>query len=91
MHRRRGRGVRSGVADHLASRVQLTTDRLKAYLEAVDDAFGRDIDYAQLIKVYGAEKAGPGRYSAPAIIGTETCAVSGEPDWRQVSTSYVER
>jgi IS1 family transposase len=79
------------VAGRLATRVRLTTDGLKAYLEAVDDAFGGDIDYAQLSKVYGAEHAGPGRFSPPAIIGTETCAVSGEPDRRHFSTSYVER
>src|SRR3954466_7669475 len=79
------------VAGRLTNRVQLTTDGHRAYLDAVEDAFGGEIDYAQLIKVYGAENPGPGRYSPPAVIGTETCAVSGDPDRRHVSTSYVER
>jgi len=79
------------VASRLTSRVQLTTDGLKAYLEAVENAFGGDIDYAQLIKLYGPEKAGPGRYSPPQCIGCEEHAISGDPDRAHVSTSYVER
>jgi IS1 family transposase len=81
------------VADRLTNRVQLTTDGLKAYLEAVEDAFGGSVgvDYAQLIKIYGPDYAGPGRYSPPACIGTETKDVCGAPDSRHVSTSHVER
>ena len=79
------------IAGRLSNRVQLTTDGHKAYLDAVNDAFGTNVDYAMLIKVYGPELAGPGRYSPPACIGTQTCAVSGNPDRSHVSTSYVER
>lgn len=79
------------VAGRLSNKVQLTTDGLKAYLEAVEDAFGGDIDYAQLIKVYGPENPGAGRYSPPAIKAVESCAIAGEPDSDHVSTSYVER
>jgi IS1 family transposase len=79
------------VAGRLATKVQLTTDGLKAYLDAVDDAFGGDIDYAQLIKVYGAERPDHARYSPAKIIGTKSEAVCGTPEPRHVSTSYVER
>ena len=57
------------VASRIANRVQLTTDGHRAYLQAVEDAFGGDVDYAQLIKVYGPENPGAGRYSPPACIG----------------------
>jgi len=79
------------VADRLANRVQLTTDGHKAYLEAVEDTFVGEIDYAQLIKIYGPTTAGAGRYSPPACIGCETHTIAGEPEWKHVSTSYVER
>jgi IS1 family transposase len=79
------------VAGRLVNKVQLTTDGLKAYLDAVDDAFGGEVDYAQLIKIYGPEKAGAGRYSPPTIIGTEEKAICGEPEKKHVSTSFVER
>ena len=69
----------------LANRVQLTTDGLRAYLEAVEDAFGGEIDYALLVKIYGAERPGEARYSPAKIIGTEQHAVSGAPQPRNVS------
>ena len=76
----------------LASRVQLTTDGLKAYLEAVEGAFGGEIDYAMLIKLYGGEtKEGPRRYSPAECIGTNTKVIQGNPDKAHTSTSYVER
>ncbi len=59
------------VADRLANRVQLTSDGLRAYLDAVDSAFGNDIDFAQLVKIYGPDKSGPGRYSPPQVIGAK--------------------
>ena len=74
----------------LASRVQLTTDGLKVYLEAVEGAFGSDIDYAQLIKVYGATQEET-RYSPAECIGCETNIIQGKPDIKHVSTSFVER
>lgn len=79
------------VASRLKNRVQLTTDGHKAYLDAVSDAFGTNIDYAMLIKIYGPEIAGPGRYSPPVVIGTDCHAISGSPERKHVSTSYVER
>jgi len=79
------------VSERLANRVQLTTYGLKAYLVAVDEAFGADIDYAQLVKLYGQEHAGAGRYSPPKCNGTKRQTINGKPDKRHVSTSYVER
>ena len=79
------------VAGRLAHRVQLTTDGLKAYLEAVEDAFGADIDYAMLIKLYGPVPEGERRYSAPTCIGTETEVIMGKPDPKRIFTSHVER
>lgn len=79
------------LADRITNRVQLTTDGLKAYLRAVDNAFGDDVDYAQLIKIYGQDVVGPGRYSPPHVVGTDCHAVIGNPDRKHVSTSFVER
>ncbi|MFY7761195.1 IS1 family transposase [Aquidulcibacter sp.] len=77
--------------DRLANRVQLTTDGHKAYLEAVEGAFGGDVDYAMLVKLYG-ETAGPkGRYSPADCIGARKEKIEGNPDIEHVSTSYVER
>ncbi len=79
------------VASRLARKVQLTTDGLSVYLDAVDDAFGGDIDYAQLIKIYGADKSGPGRYSPPEVTGIRQEEVCGSPEPRHICTSHVER
>ncbi len=79
------------LAGRLANRVQLTSDGLKAYLEAVEGAFGADIDYAQLVKIYGATAEGEKRYSPAAFVGYSTKAVTGKPDPKHISTSYVER
>ena len=78
------------LAGRLASRVQLTTDGLKAYLEAVEGAFGADIDYAQLVKIYGASQEET-RYSPAECIGCERRAIAGNPDPAHISTSYSER
>ena len=76
----------------LANRVQLTTDGHKAYLEAVEGAFGADIDYAILNKIYGtAPEAAKGRYSPAECIGVKKDTIEGKPDPKHVSTSYVER
>ena len=76
----------------LANRVQLTTDGHKAYLEAVEDAFGGDVDYAQLIKLYGnAPKSEQVRYSPATCVGARKNRVSGQLNWESVSTSHVER
>jgi IS1 family transposase len=76
----------------LASRVQLTTDGHKAYLNAVENAFGAEIDFAQLVKIYGtAPENAEVRYSPAVCMGTKRAVITGEPDFRHISTSYVER
>ena len=79
-------------AKRISNRVQITTDGHKAYLEAVESAFGCDIDYAQLHKIYGAPSdEETRRYSPAKCIGCDMKVVSGDPDPKHVSTSYVER
>jgi IS1 family transposase len=80
----------------LANRVQLTTDGHKRYLQAVEEAFGADIDYAMLVKLYGigpatTDDAGGRRYSPAECVGTRKEAITGMPDPKHVSTSYTER
>lgn len=77
----------------LANRVQLTTDGHKAYLEAVEGAFGGDVDYAMLVKLYGEEPSkGPERKYSPSVCkGARKTRIEGNPDERHVSTSHVER
>ncbi len=79
------------VASRLANRVQLTTDGHKAYLQAVEGVFGADVDYAMLVKLYGAEPEAEKRYSPAACIGAEKRTIMGSPDPKHVSTSYSER
>jgi IS1 family transposase len=78
----------------LVNRVQLTTDGHKAYLQAVEEAFGADIDYSMLTKLYGEPPSSPEaarRYSPSECVGTRTEKVTGNPDPKHVSTSYAER
>ena len=80
------------LASRLANRVQLTSDGHKAYLEAVEGAFGCDVDYAIINKIYGtAPDAFKGRYSPAECIGVKKERIEGNPDRAHVSTSYVER
>jgi IS1 family transposase len=80
------------LADRLASRVQLTSDGHKAYLNAVEDAFGASIDYAMLIKVYGnASEGGEVRFSPAVCMGARKAVISGQPDKKHISTSFAER
>ncbi len=79
------------LAGRLANRVQLTSDGHKPYLEAVEQSFGADIDYAMLIKHYGAPVGALGRYSPGDCTGIELRRVEGRPDAAHVSTSYAER
>lgn len=79
------------LAQRLANRVQLTADGHRAYVEAVDEAFGGEIDFAQLQKLYGPTPSPPGRYSPAQCIGTKTKIRSGAPDPKHINTSYVER
>lgn len=76
----------------LANRVQLTSDGHKAYLEAVEGAFGDDIDYAMLVKIYGASSdSAKGRYSPAECTGARKERITGNPDKAHISTSYAER
>jgi IS1 family transposase len=79
------------VAKRLTQKIQLTTDGHHTYLSAVGNAFPGDVDYAQLIKIYGQEPIAPGRYSPPKCIAIETRSYLGNPDPAHVSTSFVER
>jgi len=79
------------LAGRLANRVQLTSDGHKPYLEAVEQSFGADIDYAVLIKHYGAPVGALGRYSPGECTGVDLRRVEGRPDLAHVSTSYAER
>lgn len=79
------------LASRLANRVQLTTDGHRPYLEAVEEAFGADIDYAMLVKIYGEGPASAGRYSPGVCVGAEKRRVEGRPDPDHISTSYAER
>jgi len=79
------------VASRLKHRVQLTTDAHKPYLAAVEDAFGADVDYATLQKIYGADTENEKRYSPAKCMGVESKIVQGDPNPKHISTSYVER
>jgi len=78
------------LASRLTTRIQLTTDGLKVYLEAVEGAFGANVDFAQLVKLYGASQEEV-RYSPAECIGCESKVISGRPKPEHVSTSFVER
>jgi IS1 family transposase len=80
------------LASRLASRVQLTTDGHRAYLSAVEGAFGWNVDYAMLVKIYGPAFLEPRtRYGPPEVIGIEQHIIRGDPDLDHISTSYAER
>jgi hypothetical protein len=79
------------LASRLANRVQLTTDGHRAYLEAVEGAFGSAIDYAMLVKMYGEDRQTEARYSPAECIGCKEIGVTGRPDPKHISTSFVER
>lgn len=80
------------LASRLATRVQLTSDGSRAYLEAIEGAFGCDVDYAQLVKIYGNVGASDQRCYSPAeCTGIQKHTIESKPDMKQVCTSYVER
>lgn len=79
------------LAARLANRIQLTSDGLAVYLQAVERAFGADVDYAQLVKIYGNASEGQKRYSPADCLGCEQKVIVGCPDPEHVSTSYIER
>jgi transposase-like protein len=79
------------VESRLSNRIQLITDGHKMYLVAVPDAFASQVDYAQLVKVYGNDPEGQKRYSPAQCLGTKRVDIIGSPDHKHISTSYVER
>ena len=81
------------VAARMKNRVQISSDALRAYVEAIEKAFGADVDYGQIVKTYTHDVSiNPDhRYSAPEIVTTERKVIVGNPDMRLVSTSYIER
>lgn len=79
------------LSGRLANRIQLTSDGLKLYIKAVDKAFEGNVDYAMLVKVYGAPEEPEKRYSPAVCLGCESHTVTGNPDPKHISTSYVER
>src|SRR5712692_10534514 len=79
------------LARRLANRVQITTDGHRAYLEATEGAFGGDVDYAMLVKLYGEGGEAEKRYSPAECVGIRMARIEGNPDPKHVSTSYAER
>lgn len=77
--------------ERLTNRVQLTSDGHRAYLRAVEEHFGTDVDYAMLVKLYGPEPQGEKRYSPAVCLGAEKKPVAGSPDPQHISTSFAER
>jgi IS1 family transposase len=79
------------LAARIVNRAQITTDGLKAYLEAIEGAFGADVDYGMLIKIYGTPIEGEKRYSPAECIGARKVSIEGNPDPKHISTSFSER
>lgn len=79
------------LAGRLRNRVQVTTDGLRAYVQAMEDGFGGEVDHAVLVKVYGDEARDEARYSPPECVGCQKHASNGAPDLTAASTSYIER
>lgn len=80
------------LAARLRNRIQLTSDGHRVYLDAVESAFGSDVDYSMLVKIYGADRQeSETRYSPAECIGCRTIPIIGKPDPKHVSTSFVER
>jgi IS1 family transposase len=79
------------LSERLTNRVQLSSDALNSYVDAVVRTFGADVDYGQAVKSYESEPIGPGRYAPPRIVSQQKIALAGCPDRRYISTSLVER
>src|SRR6266849_5914366 len=77
------------LASRLAKRVQLTTDGHRAYLDAIDLAFDKDIDYAMLVKLYGERRDKEATYSPAKVISCRAVPITGDPEAEDISTSYV--
>jgi IS1 family transposase len=81
----------SDLSSRMSNRIQISSDKLKAYVEAIEAAFGANVDYAQIVKSYEAEPIGPGRYSPPRVISVLKEYIMGNPDYNKICTSFVER
>ncbi len=79
------------LASRMEGRIQLSSDLLAQYVDAVERGFGGDVDYGRIVKQYEAEPIGPGRYSPPKVTGIRRDVIVGTPDESHISTSYVER
>lgn len=79
------------LSERLANRVQLSSDALASYVDAVERAFGADVDYGQAVKFYEAEPVGTGRYGPPKVVRQQKIIVAGAPDPAHISTSLIER
>lgn len=79
------------LSERVANRVQISSDALNSYVDAVELAFGADVDYGQTVKFYDADPIGPGRYGPPRVVSQTKVVVAGSPDQRHISTSLVER
>jgi IS1 family transposase len=78
------------LASRLTNRVQISTDSMNAYVNAIEERFGNDVDYAQILKTYGSSQT-PGRYSPAQLVKSEKVKMAGKPDKKRISTSFVER
>jgi IS1 family transposase len=79
------------LSERLSNRVQISSDSLRSYVDAVERAFGADVDYGQIVKFYDSEPIGPGRYAPPRVTGAARTVIAGAPDPTHISTSMVER
>src|SRR6202521_5257668 len=75
------------LSERLSNRVQISSDALRSYVDAVERAFGADVDYGQVVKFFDAEPIGPSRYAPPRVSHTERTVIAGVPDQRHISTS----
>jgi IS1 family transposase len=79
------------VASRMRNRIQVSTDALITYRQAIEEGFGSEVDYGQIVKVYGHDTHEDHRYSPPVVISSEKMVMQGNPNWSLISTSYVER
>ena len=85
------RAFMQDLSGRLANRIQLSSDGLNSYADAVERAFGIDVDYGQAVKFYEAEPIGPGRYSPPRVTHQQITRIQGRPEPAHISTSLIER
>lgn len=81
----------SDLASRLSNRVQISSDALAAYVEAIEVGFGAGVDYGRIVKSYEVDAIGPGRYSPPHVVSVERTRIIGKPEAAHISTSYIER